>query len=153
MFYRIPTRPRRLRHRPDQVLLDTSPCNDSQPGMDDVLLPILLPCFRRSDPRKENLMRGYVARKGDRWYAVAYEGLDSVTGRERRGPVAHLRRLPDRPLAAGQEDQPIPDLDSPKALFAPFLNPSVVVSKLTHYRWFRCVRRDRPPDGTTGGPG
>ena len=29
-------------------------------------------------------MKGYVARKGDRWYAVAYEGLDPVTGRERR---------------------------------------------------------------------
>jgi integrase len=29
-------------------------------------------------------MRGYVARKGDRWYAVVYEGLDPVTGRERR---------------------------------------------------------------------
>jgi integrase len=29
-------------------------------------------------------MRGYVARKGDRWYAVAYEGLDPVTGKERR---------------------------------------------------------------------
>lgn len=29
-------------------------------------------------------MRGYVARKGDRWYAVLYEGLDPVTGKERR---------------------------------------------------------------------
>lgn len=29
-------------------------------------------------------MKGYVARKGDRWYAVIYEGLDPVTGRERR---------------------------------------------------------------------
>lgn len=29
-------------------------------------------------------MRGYVARKGDRWYAVVYEGLDPVTGKERR---------------------------------------------------------------------
>ena len=29
-------------------------------------------------------MRGYVARKGDRWYAVLYEGRDPVTGRERR---------------------------------------------------------------------
>ena len=29
-------------------------------------------------------MKGYVARKGDRWYAVIYEGLDSVTGREQR---------------------------------------------------------------------
>lgn len=29
-------------------------------------------------------MKGYVARKGDRWYAVIYEGIDPVTGRERR---------------------------------------------------------------------
>ena len=29
-------------------------------------------------------MRGYVARKGDRWYAVVYEGLDPVTGKEKR---------------------------------------------------------------------
>lgn len=29
-------------------------------------------------------MRGYVSRKGDRWYAVIYEGLDPVTGKERR---------------------------------------------------------------------
>ncbi len=29
-------------------------------------------------------MKGYVTRKGDRWYAVIYEGMDSVTGRERR---------------------------------------------------------------------
>jgi len=27
-------------------------------------------------------MRGYVARKGDRWYAVIYEGMDPVSGRE-----------------------------------------------------------------------
>ena len=29
-------------------------------------------------------MNGYVARKGDRFYAVVYEGLDPLTGRERR---------------------------------------------------------------------
>lgn len=29
-------------------------------------------------------MRGYVAKKGNRWYAVIYDGLDPVTGRERR---------------------------------------------------------------------
>jgi len=29
-------------------------------------------------------MKGYLARKGDRWYAVIYDGLDPVTGRERR---------------------------------------------------------------------
>ena len=29
-------------------------------------------------------MKGYVAQKGDRWYAVIYEGLDPVTGKEKR---------------------------------------------------------------------
>ena len=29
-------------------------------------------------------MKGYVARKGDRYYAVIYEGIDPITGRERR---------------------------------------------------------------------
>ena len=29
-------------------------------------------------------MQGYVARKGDRYYAVIYEGTDPITGRERR---------------------------------------------------------------------
>ena len=29
-------------------------------------------------------MKGYVAKKRDRWYAVIYEGLDPVTGKERR---------------------------------------------------------------------
>lgn len=29
-------------------------------------------------------MRGYVAKKGNHWYAVIYDGLDPVTGRERR---------------------------------------------------------------------
>lgn len=29
-------------------------------------------------------MKGYVARKGSRWYAVIYEGLDPVTGKDRR---------------------------------------------------------------------
>jgi integrase len=29
-------------------------------------------------------MKGYFARKGNRWYAVIYEGTDPITGRERR---------------------------------------------------------------------
>ena len=29
-------------------------------------------------------MQGYVARKGDRYYAVIYEGIDPLTGRDRR---------------------------------------------------------------------
>jgi integrase len=54
---------------------------------------MLLPGFEGRNPRKENLMKGYVARKGDRWYAVVYEGLDPVTGKERRRwhPAADTR--------------------------------------------------------------
>ena len=29
-------------------------------------------------------MKGYAAKKGNRWYAVIYEGTDPITGRERR---------------------------------------------------------------------
>lgn len=29
-------------------------------------------------------MKGYVRRKGDRWYAVVYEGVDPATGKEHR---------------------------------------------------------------------
>lgn len=32
----------------------------------------------------EAIVKGHVASKGDRWYAVIYEGLDPVTGKERR---------------------------------------------------------------------
>jgi integrase len=46
-------------------------------------------------------MVGYVARKGDRWCAVIYEGLDPVTGRERRSwhPAGTVRADAER-LAA-----------------------------------------------------
>ena len=46
-------------------------------------------------------MKGYVARKGDRWYAVVYEGLDPVTGRERRSwQAAGTERADAERLAA-----------------------------------------------------
>jgi integrase len=35
-------------------------------------------------PGTEDVMQGYVARKGERFYAVIYEGIDPITGRERR---------------------------------------------------------------------
>jgi hypothetical protein len=53
-------------------------------------------------------MKGYVAQKGGRFYAVIYEGLDPVTGRERRSwhPAgtdrAEAEQLPAR-LAAEQQ--------------------------------------------------
>jgi hypothetical protein len=36
------------------------------------------------DQRDEDSTKGYAARKGDRRYAVIYEGLDPITGKERR---------------------------------------------------------------------
>jgi integrase len=58
-------------------------------------------------------MDGYVARKGDRWYAVIYEGLDPVTGKERRRwhPAGTSREEAERLAAAlaakvnGRNDQ------------------------------------------------
>jgi hypothetical protein len=46
-------------------------------------------------------MKGYVARKGSRWYAVIYEGIDPVTGKERQRwhPAGPCRDDADR-LAA-----------------------------------------------------
>jgi integrase len=46
-------------------------------------------------------MKGYIARKGNRYYAVVYEGLDPITGRERRSwhPVGEDRADAER-LAA-----------------------------------------------------
>jgi hypothetical protein len=43
------------------------------------------------EPGKENLMRGYVSHKGGRWYAVIYEGLNQVIGKEPRR-WEHVRR-------------------------------------------------------------
>jgi hypothetical protein len=48
------------------------------------LLPILLPGGDRRRPERRTAMKGYVARKGNRFYAVIYEGTDPITGRERR---------------------------------------------------------------------
>jgi hypothetical protein len=46
-------------------------------------------------------VKGYVAKKGDRWYTVIYEGLDPVTGKERRSwhPAGTSREEAER-LAA-----------------------------------------------------
>ena len=48
------------------------------------LLPILLPGSESRSRERKTIMKGYVAKKGDRWYAIIYEGLDPVTGKERR---------------------------------------------------------------------
>ena len=45
-------------------------------------------------------MKGYTARKGDRWYAVIYDGLDPVTGKEvRRWHPAGTARVGAEELA------------------------------------------------------
>ena len=48
-------------------------------------------------------MQGYTTRKGNRWYAVIYHGLDPITGREQRSWHAatdHVRRLAPQRRAA-----------------------------------------------------
>ncbi len=46
-------------------------------------------------------MKGYVAKKGDRWYAIIYEGLDPVAGKElRRWHPAGTSREEAEKLAA-----------------------------------------------------
>lgn len=51
-------------------------------------------------------MKGYAAKKGERWYAVIYEGLDPVTGRERRSwhPAGTSRQNAER-LASKLADE------------------------------------------------
>jgi integrase len=43
-----------------------------------------VPPTGRSPAPKEDIMQGYITRKGNRYYAVIYEGIDPLTGRERR---------------------------------------------------------------------
>lgn len=46
-------------------------------------------------------MKGHMRRKGDRWYAVIYEGVDPATGKERRGwHAAGTERADTERLAA-----------------------------------------------------
>src|SRR5687768_10369673 len=40
--------------------------------------------YRVRQPVEEERVQGYVVTKGDRFYAVIYEGVDPITGRERR---------------------------------------------------------------------
>ena len=40
--------------------------------------------YRIRQPVEEAQVQGYVVTKGDRFYAVIYEGVDPITGRERR---------------------------------------------------------------------
>lgn len=38
-------------------------------------------------------MKGYVARKGNRWYAIVYEGVDPISGRNSTSVAAWLSRM------------------------------------------------------------
>src|SRR3989442_1500224 len=76
----------------------------------DVFYRCLLPVARPLG--EENGMKGYVARKGERYYAVIYEGLDPLTGRECRRwyPAGtceqEARRLAARPAESRRSDRP-----------------------------------------------
>ena len=41
-------------------------------------------CSTVEPPGRSIIMKGYVAKKGNQYYAVIYEGLDPVTGKEKR---------------------------------------------------------------------
>jgi len=45
-------------------------------------------------------MKGYIVRKGDRWYAVVYEGLDPVIG-QGAATLASSRNRPRRSGTTG----------------------------------------------------
>ena len=51
-------------------------------------------------------MKGYTARKGNRWYAVIYHGLDPVTGREQRSWHPAGASQDDAPAKAGARPAP-----------------------------------------------
>lgn len=51
-------------------------------------------------------MKGYVRRKGDRWYAVIYEGVDPATGKERRSWHAAGTDRADAERARSEADGP-----------------------------------------------
>jgi hypothetical protein len=56
---------------------------------------------RFGNPKGAVVVKGYVAKKGDRWYAIIYEGLDPVTGKElRRWHPAGTSREEAEKLAA-----------------------------------------------------
>ncbi|SRR5579883_2550667 len=67
-------------------------------------------------------MKGYVDRKGNRWYAVIYEGTDPVTGRERRSwhPAGTERADAER-LAARLDERQGRDDDVRALSFGAFL--------------------------------
>jgi hypothetical protein len=48
------------------------------------VLPICSTGWHRAGRKELTAMRGYVAKRRDRFYAVIYEGIDPITGRERR---------------------------------------------------------------------
>lgn len=72
------------------------------------VLPILLPDLDRRGPKGGITMKGYVAQKGNRWYAVIYHGLDPMTGREQRSwhPAGAERSDAERHLGSAEPSRP-----------------------------------------------
>jgi len=68
-------------------------------------------------------MKGYVSHKGDRWYAVIYEGLDPVTGREKRSwhPAGTDRAAAERLAARLARERNGPDDDVRSLSFGAYL--------------------------------
>ena len=98
-------------------------------------------------------MKGYVAKKGDRWYAVIYEGIDPVTGRERRTwhAAGTVRAVAER-LAAKLADERNGRNDETRALtFGVYLTrrwlpgKQVVLAASTYAGYRRNVERHIVP--------
>ena len=59
-------------------------------------------------------MRGYVAKKGNRYYAVIYEGIDPGTGKEKRRWVAAGPRKGDAEKLVTELGEPMPPRRRPR---------------------------------------
>ncbi|HVF73404.1 MAG TPA: tyrosine-type recombinase/integrase [Acidimicrobiales bacterium] len=83
---------------------------------------------------KEDTMKGHVKKRGDRYYAVIYEGRDPVTGKERRSwhPAGTVRAEAER-LAAKLAATETSRVDSVRSLtFGAYLTSQWLPAKKLH---------------------
>lgn len=79
-------------------------------------------------------MKGYVAKKGSRWYAVIYEGIDPLTGKEQRSSASSAwvtpRRRQSRIASSrqyGAREKRVPGEDSGLELIDPPGPPGMTI--------------------------
>jgi hypothetical protein len=86
-------------------------------------------CFASlPDEAKGTLMRGTVAKKGKRWYAVVYDGIDPATGKKRRRWVSAGTRR-------GDAEQLLASLIQRKYEGEPVVTDKVTVGRYLVERW------------------